>query len=167
MSGSAPVPATSRGARNQQVARAGEYFVLAELNRRGSHAVGFAGNMPKIDLMACSQSQERTVRIQVKTKRGGRTWHASTLAGRPSTPPAHPCDETSFWVLVDLGGRDTSPRYWIVPEWWMRNDIHIAHQSYLAAHGGKRARNQESTHHAIAEDRVAQWLGTWEVLGIL
>jgi len=161
-----PAPAMSRGARNQQVARAGEYFVVAELNKRGAHAVAFAGNMPKIDLMACNQSQDRTVRIQVKTKRGGRTWHASTRAGHPSTPPVDPSDETSFWVLVDLGGRDAFPRYWIVPEWWMRNDIYSAHQAYLAAHGGKRARNQDSTHHAIAEDRVAQWLGTWEVLGV-
>jgi hypothetical protein len=38
----------SRGASNQQVARAGEHFVAAELNKRGAYAVTFAGNMPKI-----------------------------------------------------------------------------------------------------------------------
>ena len=37
----------SRGASNQQVGRAGEYFVVAELNKRGAYAVPFAGNMPK------------------------------------------------------------------------------------------------------------------------
>ncbi|QUV79962.1 hypothetical protein [Chloracidobacterium thermophilum] len=37
----------SRGASNQQVGRAGEYFVVAELNKRGAFAVPFAGNMPK------------------------------------------------------------------------------------------------------------------------
>ena len=47
---------SQRGARNQQVARAGEYFVAAELNKRGAFAVTFAGNMPKIDLMACNQN---------------------------------------------------------------------------------------------------------------
>lgn len=40
------------GARNQQTGRAGEHFVAAELNRRGAYAVTFAGNMPKIDVMA-------------------------------------------------------------------------------------------------------------------
>ncbi len=164
MSGELPAPPSSRGARNQQVARAGEYFVVAELNKRGAHAVAFAGNMPKIDLMACNQAQDRTVRIQVKTKRGGRSWHASTKAGHLSTPPAAGCSETSFWVLVDLGGTEASPRFWIVPEWWMQNDIYTAHQAYLDAHGGKRARTQDSTHHAITEDRVAQWRGTWDVL---
>ena len=100
-----PMPAStsSRGARNQQVARAGEYFVVAELNKRGAHAVTFAGNMPKIDRVACNQDQNRTVYIQVKTKRGGRAWQASLLAGRPTQPPATPLDETAFWILVDLG----------------------------------------------------------------
>ncbi len=45
----------SRGPRNQQVARAGEYFVLAELNKRGALAVPFAGNMPKIDIIGLQQ----------------------------------------------------------------------------------------------------------------
>ncbi|MHB1355411.1 MAG: PDDEXK family nuclease, partial [Anaerolineae bacterium] len=69
----------SRGVKNQQVGRAGEYFVVAELNKRGAFAVPFAGNMPKIDLIACDNDESRTVFIQVKTKRGGRTWHASII----------------------------------------------------------------------------------------
>lgn len=163
-----PMPAitSSRGARNQQVARAGEYFVVAELNKRGAHAVTFAGNMPKIDLMACNQDQNRTVYIQVKTKRGGRSWQASILAGRPAQPSATPLDETAFWILVDLGDWETAPRYWVVPDWWMRNDIYRAHQAYVERHGGKRARNPTSTHHAIEEKRVQEWQGKWELLGI-
>ncbi len=74
MEQSMPAHTASRGARNQQGARAGEYFVVAELNKRGAHAVTFAGNMPTIDLMACNHDQSRTVDIQVKTKRGGRAW---------------------------------------------------------------------------------------------
>jgi hypothetical protein len=50
-----PAITSSRGARNQQAAGAGEYFVVAELNKRGA----FAGNMPEIDLMACNQDQNR------------------------------------------------------------------------------------------------------------
>jgi len=51
----------SRGISNQQVGRAGEYFVVAELNKRGAFAVPFAGNMPKIDLIACNSDESRTV----------------------------------------------------------------------------------------------------------
>ncbi len=153
----------SRGARNQQVGRAGEYFVVAELNKRGAFAVTFAGNMPKIDLMACNQDQSRTIHIQVKTKRSGRTWHSSIVGSKPMKPPA---DETDFWVFVDLGDENTSPRYWIAPDWWIRNDIDKAHKDYLKKHGGKRARNPNSTHHAIDERRLKDWQVRWDILGI-
>ncbi len=156
----------SRGARNQQVARAGEYFVVAELNKRGAHAVTFAGNMPKIDLMACNWNQSRTVHIQVKTKRGGRTWHASIRDGESIQPPEDPSREIVFWIFVDLGDSSSAPRYWVVPDWWIRNDIYHAHQAYLDGHGGKRAHNPDSTHHAIDEARLTDWQGQWQILGI-
>lgn len=152
-----------RGARNQQVARAGEYFVAAELNKRGAFAVTFAGNMPKIDLMACNRDQSRTVFLQVKTKRGGKTWHSSINDGQPMEPRE---DETSFWVFVDLGDLNAFPRYWIVPDWWIRDNIYRTHQAYLDSHGGKRARTEDSTHHAIDEGRLQEWRDRWDILGI-
>lgn len=161
-----PVKRPARGARIQQIARAGEYFVVAELNKRGGYAVAFSGNMPKIDLMACNQDRSRTIYIQVKTKGGGRTWHSSIVGSKPTKAPAKPSDETNFWVFVDLGDSNTSPRYWVVPDWWLRNDIHIAHEEYLERHGGKRARNPDSTHHSIHEKRLKDWQEKWEILGI-
>lgn len=158
-----PEKQKSRGTGNQQVGRAGEYFVVAELNKRGAFAVPFAGNMPKIDLIACNGNQSRTVHIQVKTKRGGRTWHSSIVGSKPMTPLA---DETNFWVFVDLGELNTAPRYWILPDWWIRDDIYTAHLAYLNRHGGQRASNPDSTHHAIDESRLSEWQGRWDILGI-
>lgn len=158
-----PVNESSRGASNQQVARAGEYFVGAELNKRGAFAVTFAGNMPKIDLIACNQDQSRTIHIQVKTKRGGRTWHSSIVDSQPMSPPI---DETNFWVFVDLGDLDKNPRYWVVPDWWIRDNIYATHQAYLARHGGTRPRNSDSKHHAINESRLEEWQGRWDILGL-
>ncbi len=152
-----------RGARNQQVGRAGEHFVVAELNKRGAYAVAFTGNMPKIDLMACNRDQSRTVHVQVKTRSGGRAWQSSILVGKRMKPPA---DETVFWAFVDLGGLDAAPRYWIAPDWWIRNDIYKTHKAYLDSHGGKRARNPDSTHHSIDERRLKDWQGRWDILGI-
>lgn len=153
----------SRGVRNQQVGRAGEYFVVAELNKRGAFAVPFAGNMPKIDIIACNSDEGRTVYIQVKTKRGGNTWHSSTVDGHPMSENAN---ETNFWMFVDLGDINAPPRYWIVPDWWIKNDIYTAHQHYLNKHGGVRPGNRRSTHHAIAESRLEKWKDRWDILGI-
>jgi len=155
-----------RGARNQQVARAGEHFVVAELNKRKAYAVTFAGSMPKIDVMACNVDQSRTVYIQVKTKRGGSSWHTSICEAKPSEPSAHTKEETTYWVFVDLAELNTAPRYWIVPDWWIRNDIYKAHKAYVDRHGGQRTRNPDSTHHSIDEARLKEWSGNWDVLGI-
>lgn len=153
----------SRGASNQQVGRAGEYFVVAELNKRGAFAVPFAGNMPKIDIIACNSDESRTVYIQVKTKRGGKTWHSSIVGSEPMSPEA---DENNFWVFVDLGNTNTYPRYWIVPEWWIKDNIYKTHQAYLNKHGGIRPGNPDSTHHSIDESRLEQWKDRWDILGI-
>lgn len=161
------MPRASRGARSQQVGRAGEYFVVAELNKRGAFAVPFAGNMPKIDLMACDLEQRRTVHIQVKAKRHKGSWQSSIVGSEPRSAPADPLDETNFWVFVSLGEVGESPRFWIVPDWWIRNDIYQAHQAYLERHGGVRPGNPGSKHHSIAENRLEEWEGRWEILGIL
>jgi hypothetical protein len=147
----------------QQVARAGEHFVAAELHRRGAYAVTFAGNMPRIDLLASNAEQTRTVMIQVKTKRSG-TWQTSTRTGIPRE--AVP-EELRFWILVDLRrSPDDSPVYYIVHEWWIQNDIHEAHQEYLRRHGGTRAESPGSTHHAIPRTRIEQWRDRWDLLDI-
>ncbi len=67
---------------NQQVGRAGEHFVAAEIHRRGGYAVMFTGNMPGIDMLASNRDNTHRVSIQVKTKgpnSGGR--QASTRHG--------------------------------------------------------------------------------------
>jgi hypothetical protein len=45
------------------------------------------------------------------------------------------------------------------------NDIHQAHLDYLDKHGGHRAQNDESTHHAISVKRIAGWKDNWEQMG--
>ena len=149
----------SRPPTRYQVARSGEYFVAAELYRRGAYAVPFADNMPHIDLMASNIDQSRMVTIQVKTKRSG-SWHTTIERGqlREDEP-----NEARFWIFVELV---EIPRYYIVPEWWIQNDIHHAHQDYLNQHGGHRPRNSSSNHHSVSTKRIQQWHDRWDLLGI-
>jgi len=110
------------GIRNQQTARAGEFFVAAELNRRGANAVTFAGNMPGIDILA--NMKDKVVQIQVKSKRKG-TWQTSYKEGRQNPRP----NDNRFWVFVDL--KRAAPEYYIVPDHWIRKNIYKFHQKYL------------------------------------
>lgn len=144
-----------------QVGAAGEHFVAAEIHRRGGYAVTFAGNMRDIDLLASDADHKRVIKIQVKTKTAG-VWQTSTTRGVERTAPE---TEDSFWVLVDLA--KDYPDFYVVPLWWMQSDIHTAHSKYLADSGGRRVKNNDSTHHAIPVARIAQWKDQWDVLGIL
>lgn len=152
----------SSGARNQQTARAGEYFVAAELNRRGAYAFTFAGNMPKIDILVSNLNRTRTVSIRVKTRRTG-SWQTSIDKGQPSKRNPK---ETHFWVFVDLGKSEAPPSYYIVPVWWIRNDIYVNHQKYLAKHHGKRKFNPKSKHHGIDLKRIEGWKDRWDLLRV-
>lgn len=148
------------------VGRGGELFVAAEINRRGGYAVTFSGNMPGIDIFASDATQNRRITVQVKTKGpNSRAWQTSTGHGRPVAETPETDREGRFWVLVDLGHEH--PEYYVMPEWWIRDDIAVRHAEYLARHGGVRPGNPTSTHHQIAVARVAQWKDRWSELGIL
>lgn len=147
----------------QQVSRAGEHFVAAELHRRRAYAVTFAGNMPRIDILATNTEQTRTAAIQVKTMTA-RTWQTSITRGRKREEPTE--EDTHFWVFVELKKPPTQPEFYVVPEWWIENDIHRAHEEYLAKHGGQRAKTEDSTHHAIKRSRIGQWRDRWDLLGL-
>jgi len=161
----------NRGAQNQQTARAGEFFVAAELCRRGAYAVTFAGNMPRIDILASKTDQTRTVQIQVKSRRKG-TWQAHFRLDQLKEAISRLKDSSRFWVLVDLG-KDNSqpPRYWIVPERRMLEIMYGKRQKYLASPGKLRAKSPDWSHNAIVEKDLPQDArdveGGWERLGIL
>ena len=138
------------GASNQQTARAGEHFVAAELNRCGAYAVTFAGNMPRIDILASDKEQKRTVSIQVKTRRSG-TWQTSIDEGKKTKVKS---GDTHFWIFVDLVKGNVPPEYFIVPQGWIQKDIYLTHMAYLKKHGGTRKTKSDSKHHGISLKRI-------------
>jgi len=146
--------------KTDQVGRAGEYFVAAEITRRGGYAVTFSGNMPGIDLLASDAEHERTVTVQIKTKTSG-DWQTSIKRGVEWKKD--PKDKR-YWVLVDLG--TPAPTYFVMPAYWIENDILQTYREYIARHGGKRVKNEASTHHSITRKRVEQWRDRWDLLGL-
>ena len=153
------------GAGIQQAGQAGEHYVAAELNRRGAYAVTFSGNIPNFDIIASNREQTRAVQIQVKTKRTKGAWQTTINNGIPRRKPK---DETRFWILVDMAiPIGQLPDFYIIPEYWIQNDIHKAHKTYLKKHGGVRARNPKSTHHGIPVKRIEQWKDKWDILKVL
>ena len=77
---------TDRG-RTQRIGLSGEYYVAAELNRRGVHAVTFTGNIPDIDAIAITP-RGRAIYIQVKAQKAG-AWPVSINERTKKAQPQH------------------------------------------------------------------------------
>ena len=150
---------TIKRGRSQQIGSAGQFYVAAELSRRGAHAAIYLGNMPNMDLVASNVDQSRTVSIQVKTRRSG-TWHANN---RDAEPRKRNPKEDRFWVFVDmLNLKD--PDYYIVPEWWLKNNMYEVCIAYAKKKGRKMELPFESDHHSIPLVRIEQWKDMWQLL---
>ena len=89
--------------RKHNLGIAGEYFVTAELTRRGIHASMTYGNAKKADVIAFSPEKNNCVVIEVKTT-GQKSW---VVGGKL------PEKSDLVWVFVLLIDND-SPRYFIL-----------------------------------------------------
>jgi hypothetical protein len=135
-------------------------LVANELIKRGIGSIHTSGKQ-KIRMHATSRSTGRTITIQVKSKRKG-NWHSTIKEGQQFNTP--PDNENQFWIFIAL---EHNPRFWIVPDWWIRDYIQTKHQQYLDSHGGHRPVNDESDHCSISVEGIHNWENRWEELGVL
>jgi len=142
------------GLTSREVNELAKRHLVAELATRGITAALGDGSAVTI-----TRASSEPVQLIVRAKRGP-VWQTSTTYGIPRSEPQQP--EGRFWVLVDL--RPDVPTFWVVPEWWVQNDIHRDFSAYLARNGGRRKEGGDSTHTAITELRVAQWQDRWDLL---
>ena len=145
----------------QQVGRAGELFVAAELNRRGALATLYLTNTPRVDVVALSPDGNRTVNIQVKTK-GPRSasWQWDLNKARAEEHAA----ESDYMVLVDLA--PAQPAYYVCPLHEVARHCLARSQALLKKQGGTRPKNPASTHTVILLEMVKAGKDAWDILRV-
>jgi len=99
-------------------------------------------------------------KVTTRSKAKG-TWQTSIKYGEKCN--RNPV-EREFWLFVDL--EFDPPKFYPVPLWWIKNDIHEAFQRLLKKHGGHRARNDKSTHHAVRLPRIERWESKWSEMAL-
>ena len=100
--------------------------------------------------------------IQVKTKRTrSGSWHWDTRKAEAERR----APETDYMILLDLA--DEHPTYCICRLSDVAEQSLAWHGAWLKERGGKRPRNEDSTHMSIRMETVASGKGAWDVLGIL
>lgn len=137
---------------------AGEYFVAAELARRGYVASLTLRNTRGIDVLASSADATRNVAIQVKATQGD---HDSWLVNAKDAKSAA---TNLFYVFVSMRGLK-EPRYYIVPRRDVVRYAEANHRRWLAGRKRDGSARKDTPMRKFA-DPEGKYLGAWHLLGL-
>ena len=137
----------------------GEYFVAAELSRRGYVASVTLRNTKGIDILVSNEDTTETRSIQVKTnKTSSPTWILSSKA-EGITESAH------FYVFVNLRGLTERPDYYVVPSAVVAKHVRESHEAWLAKPGRKGQEHRDGSMRKFS-DPDGVYLERWDHLGL-
>lgn len=108
---------------------AGEYYVAAELSRRGYLAAITLRNSDGVDILASNESGEKTFSVQVKTTQNKRKW---ILGKKVEEDKA----VNKFYVFVNIpNDLNSLPEYYIVKAIDLSKNIYEGHRNWLKETG--------------------------------
>jgi len=136
---------------------AGEYFVAAELSRRGYIASISLRNTRGIDILATNQDGSRSITIQCKTSRGSRGKWLLNEKAESFESAKH------FYVFVSLGNPMDRPRFHIVPSKVVAERTRQGHRNWLATPGRNGQKHQDTPVRQFA-DLKDEFLEKWDLL---
>jgi hypothetical protein len=136
---------------------AGEYFVAAELSRRGFIASITLKNTRGIDIIASNEAGTKTISIQVKTNQ--RLRKAWVLSSKGEEFHA----KNLYYILVNMIGLDQLPQYYIVPSKVVANSIRDGHALWLKT-PGKKGQAHNDSNMRLFTDFKDKYLDRWDLL---
>lgn len=138
---------------------AGEYFVAAELSRRGHVASINLKNTQGVDILVMNEEATRTAMIQVKTFQGSkREWILSKKAECISGPRL-------FYVFVRLNGFEGRPDFFIVPSADVAAYVAKDHSDWLKGSGKKGQQRNDNSMRQF-RDQDGAYRDRWDLLGL-
>lgn len=137
---------------------AGEYFVAAELSRRGYIASITLRNTRGIDILVSDVNATKSVGIQVKTSQSRtKKW---VLNKKIETEVA----TNLFYVFVRLNHLE-APEYYVVPKHEAASYATLHHREYLEKLKKDGTPRKDSSMRKFA-DRDRKYLDRWDLLGL-
>ena len=144
---------------NISIGNCGEYFVAAELERRGFSVAVPMSNTELFDILAFDRSSHRQLAIQVKTtEKSKNRW---TLGKKNEEI----IDNNIFYIFVKLNDLDT-PQYFIVPSKKVAEYITRVNNEWLAT-PGKNGQEHNDSSIRIFNDDDNNFLGRWDYLSTI
>ncbi len=138
---------------------AGEYFVAAELSKRGYIASITLRNSKGVDVLCSNAEATRTVGIQVKTNQGNTaTWILNQKS------EGYYADNL-FYSFVCLNNNQKPPDYFIVPSKTVARFVKESHQTWLSNPGRHGQAHKDCSMRHFRDD-VRQFQNRWDLLGL-
>lgn len=137
----------------------GEYFVAAELSRRGYVASITLRNTKGIDIVATNSDASRSVGISVKTTRSRKKdWAVNEKAESYFS-------DTLFYVFVNLNALNELPSFHIVPSKHVATYTKNSHREWLETPNKKGGKHNDSSMRRF-KDSSNEFHNKWELLGL-
>lgn len=138
---------------------AGEYFVAAELSRRGWAASITPKNADRTDILAQHRETKTLIALQVKCTSS----HTQKFA--VSAKDETPTDQWNEWFcFVHLEGEQERPRFFLVPRNQVAALIYVDHRHWLSEPGrGGKARNDNDRRDVRIAD-IGPYEEAWQEL---
>lgn len=141
---------------NISTGNCGEYFVAAELERRGFTAAVPMSNTKDFDILAINRETNKQIAIQVKTTRfKQKSW---TLGKKNEDM----VDDNVFYFFVSLNELG-NPEYHIVPSCIVANEIRKSHQRWLDTPGRNGQKHNDNPIRKF-DDLEDKYLDNWGCL---
>lgn len=142
---------------------AGEYFVVAELTRRGYVASLTSKNTKMVDILASDKNGAHLAAIQVKTCDNPKQlkWKMSHSVEKTEAP-------NLYYVFVNMNG-GLEPSYYVVPSKYVAYRVKEDYENWLNAPGKNGHIRQETTMRTfefVDEDESCLYQNAWHLLGI-
>ena len=137
----------------------GEYFVAAELSRRGYIASITLRNTKGVDVLCSNSDASNTVGIQVKTNSGSRrSWILHQKAEDYFA-------DNLFYVFVNLNNSQSHPDYFVVPSKDVAKYCKEGHASWLTTPAKKGQVHRDTTMRKF-DDLKEEYLNRWDLLSL-
>lgn len=149
--------------KNGSIGIAGEYFVVAELTRRGYVASLTSKNTKSIDALVSDKSGNQVAAIQIKTCNNPNYQRWKMGSGAESNYA-----KSLYYVLVNLNA-GAEPLYYVVPSEYVAYSVKQSYEEWLQTPGKKGQPHNETAMRIfefVDEDEEEQFKNAWHLLGI-
>lgn len=135
----------------------GEYYVAAELSRRGFITTLTLKNTKGVDILASDEDAKKTIAIQVKTTKGKKNEWLLSEKSENFVSSNH------FYIFVRLNNLGDAPSFFIVPSKDVSKHIIKSHRDWLNSFAKDGSPHKDGSMRKF-RDLKAEFKDRWDLL---